>query len=104
MQTTNRKHLVKETFSERSGDDVHANDTIEEKLSLADRFGMTVSFYSPDQKEFLKIIDGVAEARGIKVEKEYLHAEALKWVRWYNARSPRTAIQYINWLEGTLKQ
>ncbi|WP_238948668.1 ATP-binding protein [Clostridium sp. YIM B02569] len=102
--TTNRKHLVKETFSERSGDDVHANDTIEEKLSLADRFGMTVSFYSPDQKEFLKIIDGVAEARGIKVEKEYLHAEALKWVRWYNARSPRTAIQFINWLEGTLKQ
>lgn len=102
--TTNRKHLVKETFSERSGDDVHANDTIEEKLSLADRFGMTVSFYSPDQKEFLKIIDGVAEARGIKVEKEYLHAEALKWVRWYNARSPRTAIQFINWLEGTLNQ
>ena len=102
--TTNRKHLVKETFSERSGDDVHSNDTIEEKLSLADRFGMTVSFYSPDQKEFLKIIDRAAEARGIKVEKEYLHAEALKWVRWYNARSPRTAIQFINWLEGTLNK
>jgi predicted AAA+ superfamily ATPase len=102
--TTNRKHLVKETFSERAGDEVHANDTIEEKLSLADRFGITVSFYSPDQKEYLKIIDGIVEARGIDVEKEYLHAEALKWVRWYNARSPRTAVQFVNWLEGTIKK
>ncbi len=102
--TTNRKHLVKETFSERANDDVHANDAIEEKLSLADRFGITVSFYSPDQKEYLKIIDGIVESRGLEVEKEYLHAEALKWVRWNNARSPRTAKQFINWLEGTLKK
>jgi predicted AAA+ superfamily ATPase len=100
--TTNRKHLVKETFSERAGDDVHANDAIEEKLSLADRFGITVSFYSPDQKEYLKIVDGIIETRKIEVNKEYLYAEALKWVRWYNARSPRTAIQFVNWLEGKL--
>lgn len=102
--TTNRKHLVKETFSERAGDEVHANDAIEEKLSLADRFGMTVSFYSPDQKEYLNIIDNIALSRGLEVDKEYLHKEALKWVRWYNARSPRTAIQFINWLEGELKK
>lgn len=102
--TTNRKHLVKETFSERDGDDVHANDAIEEKLSLSDRFGITVSFYSPDQKEYLKIIDGIVQARGLEVDTEYLHAEALKWVRWHNARSPRTAKQFINWLEGELKK
>lgn len=102
--TTNRKHLVKETFSERAGDDVHASDSIEEKLSLSDRFGITVSFYSPDQKEYLKIIDGIVEARGLEVDTEYLHAEALKWVRWHNARSPRTAKQFINWLEGDLKK
>lgn len=102
--TTNRKHLVKETFSERAGDDVHANDSIEEKLSLSDRFGVTVSFYSPDQKEYLKIIDGIVETRGLDVDKEYLHAEALKWVRWHNARSPRTAQQFINWIEGDLKK
>lgn len=102
--TTNRRHLVKETFSERAGDDVHANDTIEEKLSLADRFGITVSFYSPDQKEYLKIIDGIVESRKLEVDREYLHAEALKWVRWHNARSPRTAKQFINWLEGNLKK
>jgi len=102
--TTNRRHLVKETFSERAGDDVHASDAIEEKLSLSDRFGITVSFYSPDQKEYLKIIDGIVEARRLEVNKDYLHAEALKWVRWHNARSPRTAKQFINWLEGNLKK
>lgn len=102
--TTNRKHLVKETFTERSGDDVHANDSIEEKLSLSDRFGITVSFYSPDQKEYLKIIDGIVESRGLDVDKKYLYAEALKWVRWNNARSPRTAKQFVNWLEGNLKK
>ncbi|MCE5219727.1 MAG: ATP-binding protein [Clostridium sp.] len=102
--TTNRRHLVKETFSERSGDDVHASDAIEEKLSLSDRFGITVSFYSPDQKEYLKIIDGITESKGLEVDTQYLHAEALKWVRWHNARSPRTAKQFINWLEGNLKK
>lgn len=102
--TTNRKHLVKETFSERAGDEVHANDAIEEKLSLADRFGMTVSFYSPDQKEYLNIIDNIVLSRGLEVDNEYLHKEALKWVRWYNARSPRTAMQFVNWLEGELKK
>jgi len=102
--TTNRRHLVKETFSERAGDDVHASDAIEEKLSLSDRFGITVSFYSPDQKEYLKIIDGIVKARRLEVDIDYLHAEALKWVRWHNARSPRTAKQFINWLEGNLKK
>ncbi len=101
--TTNRKHLVKETFSER-GDEIHSMDSVEEKLSLSDRFGITVSFYSPDQKEYLKIIDGIAEARKIDVDKEYLHAEALKWVRYQNSRSPRTAKQFMNWFEGNLKK
>lgn len=101
--TTNRKHLIKETFSER-GDEIHAMDSVEEKLSLSDRFGITVSFYSPDQKEYLKIIDGIAETRSMDIEKEYLHAEALKWARYQNARSPRTAKQFMNWIEGTLKK
>ena len=99
--TTNRKHLIKETFSER-GDEIHAMDSVEEKLSLSDRFGITVSFYSPDQKEYLAIIDGIAEARKLDVDREYLHAEALKWARTQNGRSPRTAKQFMNWFEGTL--
>ena len=101
--TTNRKHLIKETFSER-GDEIHSMDSVEEKLSLSDRFGITVSFYSPDQKEFLAIIDGIAEARNMDVDMEYLHAEALKWTRYQNSRSPRTAKQFMNWFEGKLKE
>lgn len=101
--TTNRKHLIKETFSER-GDEVHAMDSMEEKLSLSDRFGITVSFYSPDQKEYLAIVDGIADSRMIDVDREYLHKEALKWARYQNARSPRTAKQFMNWLEGDLKK
>lgn len=98
--TTNRRHLVKEKFSDR--DDVHSKDTKEEQLSLADRFGMTISFYAPNQNEFLEIVDGIVEAKNIKVDKEYLHSEALKWEKWNNGRSPRSARQFINWLQGEL--
>lgn len=98
--TTNRRHLVTEKFSDR--DDIHSKDTMEEKLSLADRFGITISFFTPDQKEFLKIVDGIANTRGIKVEEEYLHKEALKWEKWHNGRSPRSANQFIDWLQGEL--
>lgn len=99
--TTNRRHLVQENFSER--DDVHYKDTLEEKLSLADRFGITISFFTPDQKQFLTIVDGIVENRKIDVDKEYLHAEALKWEKWHNGRSPRSATQFVDWLEGELK-
>ena len=98
--TTNRRHLVQEKFSDR--DEVHSKDTQEEQLSLADRFGITISFFTPDQKEFLKIIDGLAVSRKLKVEEEYLHREALKWEKWHNGRSPRSARQFIDWLEGEL--
>lgn len=101
--TTNRKHLVKETFEERNND-IHASDTVEEKLSLSDRFGITVSFYSPDQKEYLAIVESLVKERNIEVDPEYLRAEALKWVRFYNGRSPRTAKQFVNYLEGNIKE
>ena len=98
--TTNRRHLIKEKFSDR--DDVHYKDTQEEQLSLADRFGITISFFTPNQKEFLSIVDGIVEAKGLEVDNEYLHSEALKWEKWNNGRSPRSARQFIDWLEGEL--
>lgn len=107
--TTNRRHLIKEKFSDRSGlssgyaaDEVHAADTIQEKLSLADRFGITVTFISPDKLQYLSIVEAIAEKRGLKIEKERLHKEALQWEIRYNGRSPRTAHQFIDWLEGEL--
>lgn len=106
--TSNRRHLVKEKFSEREGlksgnfdDEVRARDTIQEKLSLSERFGITVVFSSPDKKEFLEIVEGLAEKRGINVDKDWLQKEAMKWELMYNGRSARTAKQFIDWLEGS---
>lgn len=105
--TSNRRHLIKEKFSDRYGlsssnhdDEVRAADTIQEKLSLSDRFGITVVFSSPDKQRYLEIVEGIASKRNLKVDKDYLHKEALKWELWYNGRSPRTARQFIDWLEG----
>ena len=98
--TTNRRHLIVEKFADR--EEINSKDTMEEKLSLSDRFGITISFFTPDQKEFLKIIDGLVALRGLDVDKEYVHREALKWEKWHNGRSPRSATQFIDWLEGYL--
>lgn len=105
--TSNRRHLIKEKFSDRLGlqsgnidDEIRSQDTIQEKLSLADRFGITIVFSSPDKQNFLEIVEGIADKRGISYAKEKLEREALKWEMWYNGRSPRTARQFVDWLEG----
>ncbi|SHI28226.1 ATP-binding protein [Desulfosporosinus lacus] len=105
--TSNRRHLVKEYFSERAGlhsgnhsEEVHAGDSMQEKLSLADRFGINVVFSSPDQNRYLKIVEGIASTRDLKISKERLQREALQWALWYNGRSARTARQFVDWIEG----
>lgn len=102
--TSNRRHLVKEYFSERAGsgnEEVHSGDSVQEKLSLADRFGINVVFSSPDQKKYLEIVDGIVAKRNLIIDKKTLHSEAKKWELWYNGRSARTARQFVDWLEGT---
>ena len=107
--TSNRRHLIKERFSERAGlyadnkdDEVRAAETIQEKLSLADRFGITVTFLTPNQEKYLEIVEGLAAQRGLNIEKELLYREALRWELKQNGRSPRTARQFIDWLEANL--
>ena len=107
--TSNRRHLIREKFSDRAGltssnpdDEIRATDTIQEKLSLSDRFGITIVFSSPDKSKYLEIVKGLAEKRSLNVDTEFLHREALKWELWYNGRSPRTAKQFVDWLEGQL--
>jgi len=109
--TSNRRHLIKERFSERAGlfadnaeDEVRAAETIQEKLSLADRFGITVTFLTPNQEKYLEIVEGLAAQRGLKIEREFLHREALRWEMKQNGRSPRTARQFIDWLAANLTQ
>ncbi|KUO66326.1 MAG: hypothetical protein APF84_18020 [Gracilibacter sp. BRH_c7a] len=100
--TSNRKHLVTESFADRKSNDVHAQDNMEEKLSLADRFGITVTFLSPDQETYLRIAEGLAEQNGIKMDEEELRERAKKWTMMHNSRSGRTARQFIDYLKGEL--
>lgn len=92
--TSNRRHIVKETFSDRTGDDLHRNDTIQENLSLSARFGLTVLFAKPEKKLYLEIIHELAERNGIAVTAELeTKAEAFALQRGY--RSARCAEQFI---------
>lgn len=134
--TSNRRHLVKERLADRpttaaaalaaETGDVRAFDSMQEQLSLADRFGITVVYSSPNQDEYLRIAEFIAESRGLlpaaaagaatasgagsakgagavtngSVQREKFRADALRWERWFNGRSPRTARQYVDWIEG----
>lgn len=96
--TSNRRHLVREFFNDRSytDDEIHTRDTMEEKLSLADRFGLTISFPPPGQKTYLDIVDKLARERNIAMDQETLHRQALAWERSHHGPSGRTAHQFID--------
>lgn len=93
--TSNRRHIVKETFSAREGDEIHRNDTIEESLSLSARFGLTILFTKPNKALYLDIVHALAKDNGIKIDKELdIKAEAFALSK--GGRSARTAGQFIN--------
>ncbi len=103
--TSNRRNLIREHFSDRdegAADDVHAHDTAREKQSLAARFGLRMTFPSPDQKEFLQIVAGLARERGLDLPEGELRERALLWDRWHAGRSGRTARQLVDELEAEL--
>lgn len=92
--TSNRRHLVKEKFSDRTGDDMHVADTREELISLSERFGLKVAFLKPDKENYLKIVECLAKENGIEVTEElFMGAEAFALRR--NGRSGRAAKHYI---------
>ena len=101
--TSNRRNLIRERFSDRDeGDDVHARDTMQEKLSLSARFGLRVTFPTPDQRRYLEIVSGLARGRGIVMPEEELEERAILWDRWHAGRSGRTARQFVDELEAEL--
>ena len=104
--TSNRRHLVKETFSERSVDldDVHAGDTKQEKLSLYDRFDQTVNFFAPDQAQFLAIVRAIAQEKALQVSFEELDRGAIQWAIRAGGRSPRAAKQFVEWAAAQLQK
>lgn len=100
--TSNRRHLVREKFSDKEerNDDLHTNDTVQEKLSLVARFGVTIYFGAPDKKEFQNIVKTLAQKYQIRMPEEELLAEANKWELSHGGLSGRTAQQFINYLLG----
>ena len=97
--TSNRRHLMNETWTEREGQDpIHLGDYMAERLSLSDRFGITLTFPPLDQEEYLHIVRGIAQKEGIALPARELEKQALQWVLWQNSRSGRTARQFINHL------
>ena len=100
--TSNRRHLVRETFRDKSDRDeeLHTNDTVQEKLSLVARFGVTIYFGDPSKKEFQQIVKTLAEKNQINMPEEELLLEANKWELSHGGLSGRTAQQFIDYLLG----
>lgn len=94
--TSNRRHIIKESFGDREGGDIHRNDTVQETLSLSERFGLTIRFAKPEKKLYLEIVHELAQRNGVTMDKEELEmkAEAFALNRGY--RSARCAEQFIN--------
>jgi uncharacterized protein len=93
--TSNRKHLVPTRFSDNDSDDIRPSDTVEEKISLADRFGIRLGFYHMSQETYLEIVDLYALHYGVAVKAETLHHEAAEWSRMAGGRNGRIAEQFV---------
>ena len=100
--TSNRRHLIRETFSDKEEvrEDMHTSDTVQEKLSLYARFGVSIYFGAPNKKEFQNIVKVLAEKYQVSMEEDTLLAEANKWELSHGGLSGRTAQQFINYLLG----
>ncbi len=99
--TSNRRHLIREKWSDKDDrdDDLHTNDTVQEKLSLASRFGLSILYISPSKKEFNNIVKVLAEKNGIAIPEEELLLEANRWEMRHGGLSGRTAQHFINYLK-----
>lgn len=102
--TSNRRHLLRETFSDREGDEIHRVDTIQESLSLADRFGLSVRFMLPDKAQFLDIVEKLARQQGLESHLPQLFIGAERFATERAGRSPRCARQYVRLAEAKIKQ
>ncbi len=93
--TSNRRHLVRQSLSQRLGDEVDRAETIRETTSLADRFGLRVLFQGLNKQEYLELVDQLAVRYGVALPREELHEKAVAWERYHAAQTPRSALQFI---------
>ena len=103
--TSNRRHLIREKYSDKEdrAEDLHTSDTVQEKLSLSARFGVSIYYIAPNKKEYNNIIKVLADRYNIKMDEEKLYLEANKWELSHGGLSGRTAQQFINYLLGQEK-
>ncbi len=100
--TSNRRHLIKETWNDRAHDEeINNNDAKQEKLSLVSRFGVKIMYIHPDKQHYLDIVDGLADSYGLQMDKEKLHALAMEWEIRNGGFSGRNAKQFLHTLLGT---
>lgn len=94
--TSNRRHLIKENWSDRAGtQDIHSADSVHEKISLSDRFGITLTYPAPDQNEYLRIVEVLAKQNAITLPEDELRRRALRWELSHSGRSGRVAQQFV---------
>lgn len=93
--TSNRRLLVRQTFSARAGDEVDVQETIQEKTALSDRFGLRIPYLSLSKAEFLELVEQLADQAGIGLDRHKLREKAVKWDMHFPGRTPRTARQFI---------
>ena len=98
--TSNRRHLVRQNFSDRGNDEVDAAETIAEKTALAERFGLRIPYLSMSKADFLALVDYLAGQNGLTLPAQELHARAMTWEIRHSGRTPRVARQFISSLLG----
>ncbi len=100
--TSNRRHLIRETWRDRNDEqeEIYRDDSTNETISLSDRFGLIIHYYSPTQAEYLEIIRSMLRKRGIELDGETLRLEGLRWEMSHSGRNGRTAQQFVNYYLG----
>lgn len=99
--TSNRRNIIKETWKDRGeSGEVHTNDGMQERLSLADRFGLSITFTAPDKEDYLNIVKGIAARENLRLDENFLVEEALRWDVRQKGRSGRAARQFINYIHA----
>ena len=96
--TSNRRHLIRE----QDFDDRYNDDSVNETISLSDRFGLIISYYAPSQAEYLEIIRSMLKQKGVDLNGEDLRIEGLRWEMSHSGRNGRTAKQFVNYYLGQL--
>ena len=96
--TSNRRHIVRETFSQRAGDEIHRNDTMQETISLSERFGIRILYDKPNKQLYLDIVKGLADQYGLSMTEDELELEAERFATRRSGRSARAARQFVEQL------